>query len=96
MPSRYIRVHERDNVAIIVDPEGAPAGTEFPGGLILREHIPQEHKVALHQLNPGEPVIRTARIFRFILDVASGRKRTWADHWGLHNALAPFNPGPIT
>jgi galactarate dehydratase len=35
-------------------------------------------------------------IFRFLLDVASGRKRTWADHWGLHNALAPFNPGPVT
>jgi galactarate dehydratase len=35
-------------------------------------------------------------IFRFILDVASGRKKTWADHWGLHNALALFNPGPIT
>jgi galactarate dehydratase len=35
-------------------------------------------------------------IFQFILDVASGRRKTWADHWGLHNALALFNPGPIT
>ena len=35
-------------------------------------------------------------IFEFILDVASGRKRTWAEHWGLANALAPFNPGPVT
>jgi galactarate dehydratase len=35
-------------------------------------------------------------LFQFILDVASGRKKTWADHWGLHNALAPFNPGPVT
>jgi galactarate dehydratase len=35
-------------------------------------------------------------IFRFILDVASGRKKTWAEHWGLQNALAPFNPGPVT
>ena len=35
-------------------------------------------------------------IFRFVLEVASGRKKTWADHWGLHNALVPFNPGPIT
>jgi galactarate dehydratase len=62
MPSRYIRVHERDNVAIIVDPEGAPAGTEFPGGLVLSEHIPQAHKVALQQLNSGEPVIRYGEI----------------------------------
>jgi galactarate dehydratase len=35
-------------------------------------------------------------IFHFILDAASGRKKTWAEHWGLGNALAPFNPGPVT
>ena len=35
-------------------------------------------------------------IFEFVLDVASGRKKTWAEHWGLGNALSPFNPGPIT
>ncbi len=35
-------------------------------------------------------------LFHLILEVASGRKKTWADHWGLHNALAPFNPGPVT
>jgi galactarate dehydratase len=35
-------------------------------------------------------------IFRFILDVASGRKKTWSEHWGLANALVPFNPGPVT
>jgi galactarate dehydratase len=35
-------------------------------------------------------------IFRMILDVASGRKETWADHWGLHNEFALFNPAPIT
>ncbi len=35
-------------------------------------------------------------IFQMILDVASGRKETWADHWGLHNEFALFNPSPIT
>jgi galactarate dehydratase len=35
-------------------------------------------------------------LFRLILDVASGRKKTWAEHWGLGNALVPFNPGPVT
>jgi galactarate dehydratase len=34
-------------------------------------------------------------IFRFLLEVASGRE-TWAEHWGLGNAMAPFNPGPVT
>ncbi len=35
-------------------------------------------------------------IFHFLLDVASGRKQTWAERWGLGNALIPFNPGPVT
>ena len=35
-------------------------------------------------------------LFDYILDVASGRKRTWAERWGLGNALAIFNPGPVT
>ncbi|MCP1660319.1 galactarate dehydratase [Neisseria perflava] len=35
-------------------------------------------------------------IFRYILDVASGRKTTWSDQWGLHNALSVFNPAPVT
>ena len=35
-------------------------------------------------------------IFRTILDAASGRRKTWAEHWGLGNALTPFNPGPVT
>ncbi|MDF2647697.1 MAG: altronate hydrolase [Paenibacillus sp.] len=35
-------------------------------------------------------------IFYLILDVASGRKKAWADHWGLYNDLALFNPAPVT
>ena len=34
-------------------------------------------------------------IFRFALDVASGR-RTWAEQWGLGNTLTPFHPAPVT
>jgi galactarate dehydratase len=36
------------------------------------------------------------KLFHYILEVASGRKKTWTEHWGLHNALIPFNPGPVT
>jgi galactarate dehydratase len=35
-------------------------------------------------------------LFHLMLDVASGRKKTWAEHWELHNALVLFNPAPIT
>jgi galactarate dehydratase len=35
-------------------------------------------------------------MFRLLLDVASGRQKTWAEQWKLHNALVLFNPAPIT
>ena len=35
-------------------------------------------------------------IFHLILEVASGRKKTWSDRWGIFNSLALFNPGPVT
>ncbi|NVO12617.1 MAG: galactarate dehydratase [Rhodoplanes sp.] len=35
-------------------------------------------------------------LFHLLLEVASGRKKPWSDHWGLHNALAVFNPAPVT
>lgn len=46
----------------------------------------------------GEETIETKgwELFRFILDVASGRKQTWAERWGLQNSLSLFNPAPIT
>lgn len=34
-------------------------------------------------------------MFELLLQVASGRQ-TWAERWGLHNALALFNPAPVT
>jgi galactarate dehydratase len=35
-------------------------------------------------------------LFRLMLDVASGRRKTWAEHWKLHNQLVLFNPAPVT
>jgi galactarate dehydratase len=34
-------------------------------------------------------------LFHLLLAVASGKK-TWAEHWKLHNALTLFNPAPVT
>ena len=57
----------------------------------------------LMDINAGRIADGTASIedvgwelFRFMLDVASGRKKTWAEHWKLHNALVLFNPAPVT
>ncbi len=35
-------------------------------------------------------------IFEMILAVAGGEHTTWADQWGIENALVLFNPGPVT
>jgi galactarate dehydratase len=35
-------------------------------------------------------------LFHLMLDVASGRKKTWAEHWKLTNSLVLFNPAPVT
>lgn len=53
-----MQVNPRDNVAIIVNPEGLDAGTGFAGGLRLLERIPQSHKVALRDLDAGQPIVR--------------------------------------
>jgi len=53
-----IRMHADDNVAIVANDGGLPAGTALPGGLVLREKVPQGHKVALVDLARGAPVLR--------------------------------------
>ncbi len=46
----------------------------------------------------GEQTIGEAgmALFKLLLEVASGRQRTWAERWQLHNALVLFNPAPVT
>ena len=53
-----IRMHPADNVAIVANDGGLPAGTVLPDGLVLREHVPQGHKLALVALAAGEAVRR--------------------------------------
>ena len=54
----FIRMHERDNVAIVANHGGLAAGTVLAGGPTLREHVPQGHKVALVDIAAGTPVLR--------------------------------------
>jgi galactarate dehydratase len=54
----YIQIQKTDNVAIIVDDNGLPAGTVFPSGLVLKQHVPQGHKVTLVDLAADAPIIR--------------------------------------
>jgi len=55
---RHIRMHAADNVAIVANDGGLPAGTEMADGLTLVDKVPQGHKVALVDLAAGAPVLR--------------------------------------
>ena len=54
----HITMHPNDNVAIVANDGGLPAGTRFPSGLTLHESIPQGHKLALIDLPAGAAVVR--------------------------------------
>lgn len=54
----YIKVHDADNVAIVVNNQGLPAGTRFEDGLQLTEHVPQGHKVALVDIPENGVILR--------------------------------------
>lgn len=73
----YIKVHTADNVAIIVNAGGLPAGTAFPCGLTLSEHVPQGHKVALADLSQDEAIIRYGEVIGYA--VRSIPKGSWID-----------------
>ena len=72
-PPKTIRVHPADNVAVVVDDHGLPAGTRVEGGFELVEPIPQAHKVALVALKKGEPVRRYDVVIGYAaIDIPAG------------------------
>ena len=71
---RYIQIHPSDNVAIVVNEGGLPAGTRFESGLVLREAIPEAHKVALRTIPEGARDHSIWRDDRLRSDRDSGRQ----------------------
>ena len=69
-----IRMHMSDNVAIVANDGGLPAGTALPDGLVLIDKVPQGHKVALTDIAQGAQVRRyNVSIGRAKQDIAAGR-----------------------
>ena len=73
----YIKVHNKDNVAIVVNNHGLPKGTIFPCGLQLLEHVPQGHKVALCDIDTGGNIVRYGEIIGHALSAIS--RGYWID-----------------
>ena len=72
-PPVIVKMHASDNVAIVGNDGGLPAGTLLPGGPTLREKVPQAHKVALVDLPAGAAVVRYGVVIgRALRDIAAG------------------------
>jgi galactarate dehydratase len=92
------------NLHVFTTGEGSPYGlamvpvVKVSSRTALAERWPDLIDIDAGRVATGKATLPEVghEIFRLLLEVASGRKKTWADHWGLHNALAPFNPGPVT
>ena len=66
-------MHPDDNVAIIGNDGGLPAGTATPNGLTLKDKVPQAHKVALVDLAAGQAVTRYGVTIGYALkDIPAG------------------------
>jgi galactarate dehydratase len=68
-----IRMHPDDNVAVVGNDGGLPAGTAIPGGPTLRDKLPQAHKVSLVDLKAGDAVRRYGVVIGHALkDIPAG------------------------
>ena len=97
-----IRMHERDNVAIVANDGGLPPGAVLPSGLVLRDRVPQGHKVALVDLAAGAKVLRYGiPIGHALADIAAGswvheRLLKMPDARGLDDLpIATVKPPPL-
>src|SRR6202453_1138463 len=60
-----IQVHARDNVAIVANEGGLPAGARFDSGLTLLESVPEAHKLALVDIPQGAPIVRYGEVIGY-------------------------------
>jgi galactarate dehydratase len=84
---RYIKLNERDNVAIVVNDFGLPAGARFACGLTLRAFVPQGHKTALVDIDDGAPIRRYGEIIGHAASLI--RAGEWVDEARIRMPDAP-------
>ncbi|MFK0379150.1 galactarate dehydratase [Pandoraea sp. NPDC090278] len=84
---RYIRMQAEDNVAIVVNDGGLPAGSRFADGLTLIDAVPQGHKVALIDLAAGAAVVRYGVVIGYAArDLSAG---SWVNERNIAMPEAP-------
>ncbi len=82
-----IKMHENDNVAIVANDGGLPAGAVLPDGTVLTEGVPQGHKVALADLAPDDIV------YRYNVEIGRAKDALARGSWvNEHRLLMPPAP----
>jgi galactarate dehydratase len=84
---RYIKLNAQDNVAIVVNDFGLPAGSRFPCGLELRAFVPQGHKTALVDIAEDAPIVRYGEVIGHALSPI--RAGEWVDEARIRMPEAP-------
>ena len=84
---RSIRLHPRDNVAVVVNDQGVPAGTVFADGLVTVDFVPQSHKVTLAAIAEGGEVIRYGQVIGYALQAIA--RGSWVNEDQLRMPTAP-------
>ena len=77
-----ISMHPNDNVAIVANDGGLPAGTLLSNGITLVDRVPQGHKVALVDLAQGDA------IRRYDVTIGHANKTIRAGSWVHERLLA--------
>jgi galactarate dehydratase len=92
------------NIHVFTTGEGSPYGLalvpviKVSSKTTLAEKWPDLIDLDAGRIATGNATIQSIgwELFQLLLDVASGRRQSWAERWKLHNALTLFNPGPVT
>ena len=85
MQPLIIQMNPKDNVAIVANNGGLTTGTVLPTGLILRDQVPQGHKVALTDIAAYTPVLR------YGIPIGYALKNISAGSW-VHERLLKMPP----
>jgi galactarate dehydratase len=92
-PPLVIAMHAGDNVAIVANDGGLPAGTVLGAGpaqgLVLLDHVPQGHKLTLVSIGVGAPVVRYGVTIGYAL------KNLPAGSWVHERLLQMPEPRPL-
>jgi galactarate dehydratase len=82
---RTIRIHPSDNVAIVVNDGGLPAGSVMQDGMVLIDRIPQGHKVAV------QDIAQNAIVRRYNVPIGYALKDIPVGSW-VHERLLQMPP----